>query len=1057
MRAATAFEQRRFGHLRWRLALLCFCLTAAALVGSATAGAAAAAPALRVSAQIPDHVTPSEFPPDKLFFTWVSVLNTGTEPLSGELTVKYTLPSGINFEFVEDLSGGVSPVCNTVGQVTECTADATGVPPSRQLLFRAVNSVASDATGGPGAIEVSGGGSSEVFTYPFSMSVEPPGPFAIKTFDVAPADGPVVAATRAGSDPAELATTVELFSEARMNYDIPNPNVLTNAATESFRDTIVHVPPGFVGNPTATPARCDQSQLTTMIGITGIPQCPPDSQVGLVQLKDSLIPLYNVEPPQGSAAAFGFMYANIIITLRAKVRPSDNGIDVVSLRAPNSIPIPKYEVMFWGNPTDPSHDRLRGVCLTGFMGYNPAQGDCSLKTRSDVPFLRTPTSCPGTPLPWSIEMDTYEHPGTFVGKATTTPAMTGCEANPFDPDLSLAPSDRSAGTPSGLEVAISIKQDASIDGIAPADLRQADLTLPRGVTLNPASADGLEACTDAQLRLGLEGPSSCPDASKLGSLELQTPLLEEPIGGSVYLRSQASQDPASGELYRLAIELESDRFGIHIKLPGSLKVDPDSGQLTTSFSDLPQLPFESVRLHLKTGPRAPLTTPAACGTYSGHAVLHGWNGAVQSIDPSFSIDQGCSAPGFDPSMEAGVEDNTAGDFSPFSLTVTRDARQPNLARIDATLPEGELAKLAGVTVCSDAQATAGVCPASSRIGQLVAGIGEGTSPLYLPQPGKAPTAVYLAGPYKGAPYSVLTEVPAQAGPFDLGEVLVRSALRIHPETVQATVASDPLPQIFKGVPVSYRDVRIQIDRPRFTLNPTDCSPTKVTGTLASIAGDSARVSDRFQVADCGALGFKPRLSLRLKGKTRRGGNPALTAVLRMPRGGANIARAAVSLPGSEFLAQDHLGSSCTRVQYAAGAGGGKECPKNTVYGRARAFSPLLDRPLAGKVYLRSNGGARELPDLVASLDGQIHVDLVGFIDTDKRTGGIRTTFARVPDAPVSKFVLKMPAGKKSLLENSTNICRGKHRAIVEMDGQNGRLRDFRPLVRAKCGKGARNP
>jgi hypothetical protein len=1052
MRTAIAFEQCRFGRLRRRLALFCLSLTAAALVASAAAAAAPAGPAVRVSALTPDYVTQG-----KLLRTVVSVLNTGTAPLSGELTVKYTLPPGVVFESVQGFGGG-SPVCNTVGQVTECTADVSTVQPDEQLRFFNFNTAAADATGGPGAIEVSGAGSTEVFTHPFSMSVGPPGPFAVKTFDVVPIEGPLVPATRAGSDPAELATMVELPSQALSNLEIENPNFLTTAPVESFRDTIVHVPPGFVGNPTATPVRCTASQLVSPYPETVVSSCPPESQVGLLQLKSGdIVPLYNVEPPAGSPAAFGFLYNSIVITLRAKVRPSDHGIDIVSLKAPSSIPIPKYEVTFWGSPTDSSHDRLRGLCTLGGSGYNSTQGDCALKTRSDVPFLRTPTSCPGTPLPWSIEMDTYQHPGAFVGKATTTPAMSGCEANPFDPDLSLAPSERSAGTPSGLEVAISIKQDAAIDGIAPADLRAATVELPSGVTINPASADGLAACTDGQLRLGLEGPSNCPDASKLGSLELETPLLEEPIGGSVYLRSQASQDPASGDLYRLAIELESDRFGIHIKLPGSLKVDPDTGQLTTSFAELPQLPFESVRLHLDSGPRAPLTTPAACGTYSGHAVLTGWNGAVQTIDPTFSIDQGCSKPGFSPGFEAGARNPTAGAFSPFNLRVTRGAGQPNLSRIDSTLPEGELARLAGVTVCSGAQATAGLCPASSRIGRVLAGIGEGTSPLYLPQPGKAPTAVYLAGPYKGAPYSVLTEVPAQAGPFDLGEVLVRSALRIHPERVQATVASDPLPQIFKGVPVSYRDVRIQIDRPRFTLNPTDCSPTKVTGTLASIAGDSARVSDRFQVADCAALGFRPRLSLRLKGKTRRGGNPALTAVLRMPKGGANIARAAVTLPHSEFLAQDHIGTVCTRVQYAAKGGGGAGCPKGSVYGRARAFSPLLDRPLAGKVYLRSNGGERELPDLVASLDGQIHVDLVGFIDTDKRTGGIRTTFARVPDAPVSKFVLKMPAGKKSLLENSTNICRGKHRAIVEMDGQNGRIRDFRPLVRAKCGKGARNP
>jgi hypothetical protein len=274
-------------------------------------------------------------------------------------------------------------------------------------------------------------------------------------------------------------------------------------------------------------------------------------------------------------------------------------------------------------------------------------------------------------------------------------------------------------------------------------------------------------------------------------------------------------------------------------------------------------------------------------------------------------------------------------------------------------------------------------------------------------------------------------VPAQSGPFDLGTVTVRSALRVDPVTTRATVISDPLPQIFGGIPVSYRDVRVIVDRPRFTITPTSCEPQTVDGKISASNGQRAAVSARFQASDCAALAFKPRLSISLRGRTRRAGNPALTAVLTYPKKGdfANIARTSVALPHSEFLAQDHIDTSCTRVEYAAGGGGGAGCPKGSIYGKARAFSPLLDQPLEGPVYLRSNGGERELPDLVASLGGQIHVDLVGYIDADKRTGGLRTTFAKVPDAPVSKFVLKMPGGKKSLLENSTNICRGKHRAI----------------------------
>jgi hypothetical protein len=1052
MRTASATQRGGHRGARRLLGLLCLSLISAALFASATpaASTAAAAGPWRASVSNPDYVTQN-----KLMDVFVSVLNTSPDSLSGELTVRFTLPPGITpYENPfgpnpSDDSGHTSPVCNTVDQVTECTADASGVEAGQQVRMRFIGSVASDATGGPGEIEVSGGGSSEAFTYPFSIAVGPSGPFAIKAFDIGLSDGPVVPATHAGSDPTDVVTTIKLQSEAQLNFDIPSSNLVVNAPTESLRDTIVHVPPGFVGNPTATPARCKQSQLTdSALTSTGaqadFPKCPPGSQTGLVQINSGdIAPLYNLVPPKGSPAAFGFQYHSIVVTLLARLRPSDNGIDIVTLNTPNTIPIPKFEVMMWGNPTDKSYDRLRGLCLYQGFGYNPETCEGSLSTRSDVPFLRTPTSCPGTPLPWSIEMNTWEHPGTFVHKETSTPAMEGCAENPFDPSVLLAPSSHAAASTSGLDVEVKMPQEASIDGLAEADLRAATVQLPQGVTLNPAAADGLAACTDEQLRLGLEGPSNCPDAAKLGSLELETQLLEDPIEGSVYLRSQASNDPASGDLYRLALEIRSDERGVDVKLPGSLKVDPNTGQLTTSFSDLPQLPFESMRLHLKTGPRAPLTTPSACGTYAAHAVLTGWNGATETLDPSFTIDQSCTPPAFKPGFEAGVEDNTAGEFSPFTLRVTRDAGQPNLSRIDATLPEGELAKLAGVPVCSNAAAATGACPAESKIGTTTVGVGEGSNPLYVPQAGHAPTAVYLSGPYKSAPYSIVVAVPAQAGPFDLGTVSVRSAVQIDPTTTQASVLSDPLPQIIGGVPVAYRDVRVNVDRPKFTLNPTSCEPQSVNGTISSTQGQSARVSDRFQAGDCAQLGFGPKLGLRLSGGTHRGDNPALTAVFRPRAGNANAASIQVALPHSEFLDQSHIRTICTRVQFAADA-----CPKGSIYGHVRATSPLLDYALEGPVYLRSS--SHNLPDLVLALHGPashpIEIDAVGRIDSVN--GGIRTTFAQVPDAPLTKVVLRMAGGQKSLLQNSRNLCASTNRADVQMDAHNGRTANSQPALRA---------
>ena len=628
------------------------------------------------------------------------------------------------------------------------------------------------------------------------------------------------------------------------------------------------------------------------------------------------------------------------------------------------------------------------------------------------------------------------------------PAPTGCDALPFDPKLLLAPDARGTQSPSGLDVDLSVPQSSSPGGLAQADVKRTTVRLPQGVSINPPSADGLQGCSDAQLGLGLEGSAECPDGSKLGTVKISTPLLDHSIGGSVFLRSQASSDPKSGDLYRLAIELRSDADGIDIKLPGSLAADPETGQLTSTFGGLPQLPFESLHLHFKTGPRAPLATPISCGTYRTHAELTSWSGKTVEIDSPFSIDQGCEAAVFKPGFQAGVANSTAGQFSPFSLRVTRDDGMPNISLIDTTLPEGELAKLAGVGVCSDAGAASGNCPASSLLGSATVGAGNGSNPLYLPQAGHSPTAVYLAGPYKGGPYSLVVKVPAQAGPFDLGTVAVRSALHIDPATTRASVASDPLPQIIGGVPVAYRDIRVNVDRPNFTVSPTSCEPKTVTATVASSTGGSADVSDRFQVADCAALGFKPKLALALKGGTTRGKNPALRATLTMPRKNANIDRASVALPHSEFLAQDHIRTVCTRVQFAAAGGGGEKCPPGSIYGKATASSPLLDRPLSGPVYLRSS--SHPLPDLVVALDGEIHVDLVGRIDS--KGGGIRTTFANVPDAPVSRFVLSMQGGRKGLLENSTNLCATSSRATAKFDGQNGRLSDTAPVLVANCGK-----
>jgi hypothetical protein len=640
---------------------------------------------------------------------------------------------------------------------------------------------------------------------------------------------------------------------------------------------------------------------------------------------------------------------------------------------------------------------------------------------------------------------------SFLSHDSSEPiGIEGCDRPPFEPSLTLHPSVAASGAPSGYTVDLHMPQRETPAGIAQAALKKIVVKLPQGVVVSPSSSSGLGACDTGEIGIGTASEPNCPDSSKIGTVRITTPLLEEPMTGFVYLAK-----PTSRQL--LKVYLVAEGSGVVIKLLGTVDPDPNTGQLTATFDNNPQLPFNDVLVNFKDGPRAPLVNPPTCGVATTTATFSAWSGATASSSDSFEVSgdghgSACPPHGFAPGFSAGTVNPVAGSSSPFVLRLTRSGQDQQLSTIVAALPNGLLASLKGIPYCGDAelasisgeegtgaaQLAGPSCPATSQVGTVTVGAGAGSNPFYL-STGKA----YLAGPYKGAPLSLAVVTPALAGPFDLGNAVVRSALRVDPETAQVTAVSDPLPTILHGIPLDLRDVRVDLDRPDFTRNPTSCDPTSVDGTIGSVAGASAAVSDRFQVADCAALGFGPELSLALKGKTRRAGHPALTATLRA-KGQANIGRVSVALPHSEFLAQEHIRTVCTRVQFAASA-----CPKASIYGYAEAKTPLLDKPLKGPVYLRSNGGERVLPDLVAALHGQIDVDLVGYIDS--HGGGIRTTFQSVPDAPVSRFTLRMKGGSRGLLVNSTNICRSTNRATVKMDGQNGKIHDSHPVLRNSCG------
>src|SRR3954470_5698257 len=807
------------------------------------------------------------------------------------------------------------------------------------------------------------------------------------------------------------------------------------------KDLIVNLPPGLIGNPNSIP-QCTPAQFATAFSGGG---CPNGSQVRVVRFSlyqysqaAFFEPVYNMTSPgEGNTVArLGVYAASLPTFINISVRSEDDYGLTATLEGLNSTArLVSATTTIWGVPAAPGHDRERQTPPEAFNGVSgspprPPGGD-------PAPFLSNPTRC-GVPQQISILSDSYQLPGQFAPPAVASlPPIDGCDEIEFHPSLTVTPTSHEAAAPTGLDARLSMPQNETVEGLATSQLRDAIVTLPRGMTIAAGAADGLAACSEQEVGYKTRASAHCPEAAKIGSAEIDVPALPRVLHGSIYQRA-----PVPGHLFR--VWLVSDELGLHPKVPGDIHLDPVTGQVTSLFLDNPQAPVRSFELHFKSGPRAPLANPGSCGVYQTHYELAPWSGGPSvAADTPMTINQNCAGGGFSPQLSAGTINSTAGAYSPFVLSLHRQPGEQNVSILDVSMPPGLLAKLAGVSVCAEARAGAGACPAGSQVGTTTVASGPGSSPLWIPQPGKEPTAVYLSGPYKGAPYSLAVKVPAQAGPFDLGTVVTRAGIYVDPETTQVTVKSDSLQQILEGVPVTYRTIHVDVDRPDFTLNPTSCAPMSVKAKVVSFEGAVANPSRPFQAASCASLPFRPKLSLSLKGSTTRRGHPALRAELRAVAGDANIAKAVVALPHSEFLEQGHIRTICTRVQFAAGT-----CPAGSVYGHARAISPLLDQPLEGPVYLRAS--SNPLPDLVADLNGPIHIVLVGRIDSFK--GGLRSSFDMVPDAPVSKFVLTMEGGKKGLLVNSRNLCVSTNRADVSLVAQSGKTVRQRPALRDGCSK-----
>jgi hypothetical protein len=903
-------------------------------------------------------------------------------------------------------------------------------------------------------------------------------------------------ATQAGSHPATASTDFRLSTEIRSTGLGPQ-----EWSTETLKDVIVDLPPGLLGNVRAFPT-CSVADMNGRSGPSNpgqVPTCPLESQVGVVKLwkngpfgapGDPMAvyqPLYNVEAPHGTAALLGFTFPPVPVYISIKLRSDgDYGVTASALNAGTLIPLAGAVVEVWGVPADHSHDAQRGWglgpdsplhgCITPADQF--LSGALCPSPDADNPkaFFTLPTSCVG-PVETFIEVGTWEggvDRSSFISHDNATPVPNpigndGCGDVPFTPSVSVAPTSTVPDSAAGVDAEISVPSDGLEDpeGVSQSHLKRTVVTLPEGMAVNPSGATGLAGCSDAQLGLGTDVEPSCPDGSKIGTVDVESPLIAEHLTGEVVLRTPRSTDPMSGEMLRLAIVARSVERGLLVKLPGSATADQVTGQLVATFDDNPQLPFSNLKVKFTGGPRGMLAMPRSCGEFSTGSVLSPWSGNAPDLSATaFDVAGDCSF-GFAPRLAAGMSTPTARGSGDFSFKFSREDGEQWVDGLTANLPKGLLASVRDVTLCSSADAAAGSCPAGSRVGTVDATAGSGT-PFVLERKGDA----YLTEGYKGCPYGLAVKVPVVAGPFDasspetdLGNIVVRQKVCVDPTTAEVSAISDPFPTIWHGIPLRVRSVTVKVDRAGFMLNPSDCSAKQITAKLHSAQGNTAAVSSPFQAAGCANLPYKPKLALSLTGKRQvtTGKHPGVKAtVTQQGISEAGIEQAVVRLPKSIALDPENAQALC---EFEDGTKPDLEnrCPAGSIVGRARAQTPLLKNDLVGNVYFVKNvrkdpttgNLIRTLPMIVVALRGEIAVNLTGESSTTK-SGKLVNTFAGIPDAPIGQFNLNINGGPNGILavtrtrKAKINICASRQIAEADTDGQNGRRHDLDIRIKTPC-------
>lgn len=1061
------------GPSKLRALALAVMVWAGALSAPATAGAAAPAWSSEVF-QAPTHL-----PPGGDGAIRIVTANVGDGPATAAPKISVALSQGVTA-----VAAPSSPWSCTGSTIVECVGASGAEEVIEPFTYTTVAgapaplvlplSIAPDAAVGERDLQVtvSGGGAPAAIQHHVlriggeQLGFGPtPGSFRAAVLDAAGN-----AYTQAGGHPDSALFS---FSYNTGLLALPPSGVGAGAAQVevgaqgSPRDIVAELPAGLVIEPGGTP-RCPN------VGRVVARSCPPESQIGVVTISPPIssqgrlrmFAIYNLAPARGHPAEFAFQSPVGPVVLVPRLRSEgDYGLTASIRNLGQGDVLLAAGFSLWGIPGDPSHDPQRcplpNSLARACVGYDelgmppliPGWGLPSDSGNARRPLLTTPTSCSQNLTSvlhlsqWGVEAP-FQPSGApdlsssgWKSAFALTPTMRDCESLPFSPELGGWPTTAQAASPSGLHAELDLPQNQEPDALATAHLKDVRLVLPEGMAINPGFANGLGACPATDI-------GACPPASKIGSVEIETPILESPLSGSVFI-ARPWENPLGT---RFAAYLVAEGDGVVVTLVAKIAPDPVDGQVSILVANSPQLPVTRVSLDLDGGPRAPFATPG-CGVHGVAANVTSWAAPQTGLElrSPFPVvagpTLGCPDGTLRPRFEAGLTSALAGGSSPFVLNLKREDGSGAFGGLEVAFPEGVVAKLKGIPVCPEAALAAavddgaatlpGICGAS-QVGRVVLGAGVGPRPLYL-EDGR----VYLAGPYRGARQSLVAAIPAVAGPFDLGSVFVRSSIRVDPSTARITLRSDPLPTMLHGIPLAVRDLRLELDRPGFIRAPTDCSPQVVEGSVRGADGANAGVTDRFQVGGCSKLRFRPGLALRFRGPTHRSGHPRLRAVFTTSAGEANIQRAVLTLPATQSLATRHVRGVCEPSQHRAGA-----CPASSVYGYAEAWSPLLDDPLRGPVYLRS--AKSRLPALVLSLEGATHLDLVAHLDAVD--GRLRATFGSVPDVPLRKLALTLHGGSRGLLVNNAGLCKRRPRVRARFLGQNAKRHRANPYVRVPCGK-----